>query len=229
MSIQFDPARKTLTLNTRNTTYQMLVTATGHLLHLYYGRRAEGCFDYLLYPRDCGFSPNPYEKRSDRSYSLNSWEAAYFDFDEEKLLDLARGAKELGVDMVVLDDGWFGNRDDDNRGLGDWFENKRKLPGGLEGLIGKVNELGLQFGLWIEPEMVSEDSELYRAHPDWAILVHGLPCLRRPQSPDRTEHPTRHPRHRCNGRGLRLRAGPGFAVSGGKRGNTETDRALSFL
>ena len=438
MSIRFDPVRKTLTLNTRNTTYQMLLTAAGHLLHLYYGRRAEGCFDYLLYPRDCGFSPNPYEKRSDRSYSLdtlpqeysgccngdyrlsavipvtesgahgaelryvrhtvvpgkyaldglpsafaregeaetlsvvladpaaglevellygvyeaqdvitraarlknvggaplrlekaaslcldlpagrwdllhfhgrhtmerqperrelicgiesveslrgmsghqhnpfvilcahdatedagecigvmpvysgnhrteietdqmgsvrvvsgihdglfswtlspgetfdvpevllsfsgegltplsqtyhrflrrnlcrsrfsearrpvllNSWEAAYFDFDEEKLLELARGAKELGVDMLVLDDGWFGSRDDDNRGLGDWFENRRKLPGGLEGLIGRVNALGLQFGLWIEPEMVSEDSELYRAHPDWAMTVPGRP------------------------------------------------------
>ena len=434
MSILFDDTHKTITLHTRHTTYQMQLAPTGHLLHLYYGERAEGCFDYRLLPRDCGFSPNPYELRNDRSWSLdtlpqeysgafngdyrlssvlpvaangamgadlryvshetvsgkyalsrlpaafahgneaetlrvvladaatkltvellygvfaerdvitravrftnggdaplrlekaasvcldlpfgdwellhfhgrhcmermaqrvplmtgvqsvgskrgmsghqhnpfvmlcapdateergacygvmpvwsgnhkteievdqmgatrvvsgvsdegfcwtlspggcfetpetllaftadglgalsrlyhrflyanlcrsrfvgkprpvllNNWEATYFDFDADKLLTLAREAKELGVDLLVLDDGWFGDRRDDNRALGDWFVNEKKLPGGLTPVIDAVNALGLKFGIWIEPEMVSEDSDLYRAHPDWALTV----------------------------------------------------------
>ena len=108
-----------------------------------------------------------------RPVLLNNWEATYFDFDREKILAIAREAKDLGADLFVLDDGWFGRRDDDRSSLGDWFVNEEKLSGGLEALIRGVKDLGLQFGLWVEPEMVSEDSELYRAHPDWALRVPG--------------------------------------------------------
>lgn len=119
---------------------------------------------------------------SPRPVILNSWEAAYFDFDSEKLLSIARSAKALGADMFVLDDGWFGERVDDRRGLGDWFANEQKLPGGLDPLIDSVHAMGLGFGLWIEPEMVSEDSGLYRRHPDWALTVPGRrPVLGREQ------------------------------------------------
>ena len=106
-----------------------------------------------------------------RPVLLNNWEATYFDFDADKLYAIAREAKFLGADLFVLDDGWFGKRDDDNRALGDWFVNDVKLRGGLAPLIERINALGLKFGIWIEPEMVSEDSDLYRAHPDWALTV----------------------------------------------------------
>ncbi|ADQ07891.1 Alpha-galactosidase [Caldicellulosiruptor hydrothermalis 108] len=108
-----------------------------------------------------------------RPILINSWEAAYFNFNEEKLLALAKEAKELGIELFVLDDGWFGKRDDDTSSLGDWFVDRRKLPNGLDGLGKKLNEMGLKFGLWFEPEMVSPDSELYRKHPDWCIQVRG--------------------------------------------------------
>ena len=108
-----------------------------------------------------------------RPVLLNSWEAAYFDFDEEKLVDIARSAAEAGVELFVMDDGWFGHRDDDTTSLGDWFVDRKKLPGGLERLADRVRALGLQFGIWMEPEMVSPDSELYRSHPDWAIHIPG--------------------------------------------------------
>ncbi len=104
-----------------------------------------------------------------RPVLVNNWEATYFDFDPEKLLAIAREAAALGVELFVLDDGWFGKRDDDNSGLGDWRVNTDKLPGGLESLAPAINALGLSFGIWVEPEMVSEDSELYRAHPDWIL------------------------------------------------------------
>lgn len=117
-----------------------------------------------------------------RPIVLNSWEACYFDFDKEKLLDLARGAKELGVEMLVMDDGWFGARNDDFRGLGDWFVNEEKLGGSLKDLVEKINDMGLKFGIWVEPEMVNEDSDLYRAHPDWAMTIPGRhPILGRNQ------------------------------------------------
>ena len=106
---------------------------------------------------------------SPRPILVNNWEATYFDFNEEKLLALARAAKAADIDMLVLDDGWFGHRDADNSSLGDWFDDLRKLPGGLARLSESVHALGLKFGLWVEPEMVSADSELYRAHPDWCI------------------------------------------------------------
>ena len=106
-----------------------------------------------------------------RPVLLNSWEASYFDFDGVSLLELAKQAKELDMEMLVVDDGWFGNRFDDNRALGDWTANEEKLGGSLGGLISRVNNMGLKFGIWMEPEMISEDSDLYRAHPDWALTV----------------------------------------------------------
>lgn len=109
----------------------------------------------------------------ERPVLLNSWEAAYFDIDEKKLLKLAKKAKECGMELFVMDDGWFGHRNDDTSSLGDWYENTAKLPGGIERLSEKVNALGLEFGIWVEPEMVNEDSDLYRAHPDWAVQIPG--------------------------------------------------------
>lgn len=105
-----------------------------------------------------------------RPVLVNSWEAAYFQFDAETICQLAQDAAKLGIDMVVMDDGWFGKREDDNSGLGDWQVNEKKLGCSLSELIHKVNDAGVKFGIWIEPEMVSEDSDLYRAHPDWAML-----------------------------------------------------------
>lgn len=104
-----------------------------------------------------------------RPILLNNWEATYFDFNEEKILEIAGKAKEAGVELFVLDDGWFGARNDDYRGLGDWYVNMKKLPNGISGLSEKVEALGLKFGLWFELEMVNKDSDLYRAHPDWLI------------------------------------------------------------
>lgn len=108
-----------------------------------------------------------------RPILVNNWEATYFKFSEEKILQIAGEAKALGIELMVLDDGWFGKRDDDFTSLGDWSEYREKLPGGLSGLAQKVTEMGLSFGLWFEPEMVSVDSDLYRAHPDWAIQIPG--------------------------------------------------------
>lgn len=106
-----------------------------------------------------------------RPILANNWEATYFDFDEEKILGLAKEASELGIELLVLDDGWFGKRNGDDCSLGDWYVNKDKLPGGIAQLAEKVNNYGIKFGLWFEPEMVSPDSDLYRAHPDWCIHV----------------------------------------------------------
>ncbi len=117
-----------------------------------------------------------------RPILINSWEAAHFDFDGDSLARLAAKAAELGIDMLVMDDGWFGTRDDDRRALGDWTVNERKLGGTLAQFVDRVKALGLSFGIWVEPEMVSEDSELYRAHPDWALAVPGKdPVLGRDQ------------------------------------------------
>ena len=110
---------------------------------------------------------------TNRPILINSWEAAYFDFDGDTLYELAKEAKHAGIDMLVLDDGWFGKRDDDNSGLGDWFVNEKKLGGTLGDLIKKINDLGVKFGIWVEPEMISEDSDLYREHPDWALTIPG--------------------------------------------------------
>lgn len=108
-----------------------------------------------------------------RPILINNWEATYFDFNTEKLLSIAKRASELGIEMLVMDDGWFGHRNDDSTSLGDWFVNEEKITGGLKYLVDEVNKLGLKFGIWMEPEMISPDSKLYEQHPDWAIAVPG--------------------------------------------------------
>ena len=117
-----------------------------------------------------------------RPVLINNWEATYFDFDEEKILSIAKTAKEAGIELMVLDDGWFGKRDSDNCSLGDWTPDAKKLPFGVKGLAQKVKALGMSFGLWIEPEMISPDSDLYRSHPDWCLHIDGIkPSLGRNQ------------------------------------------------
>lgn len=111
----------------------------------------------------------PHWKEKERPILINNWEGTYFDFNETKLLSLARTAKKFGIELFVLDDGWFGKRDNDLAGLGDYWINKKKLPSGIDGLAKKINKIGLDFGLWFEPESINEDSDLYRAHPEYAI------------------------------------------------------------
>lgn len=121
-------------------------------------------------------------KNCRRPVLINNWEATYFDFTGQKIVEIARQAKELGIEMLVLDDGWFGDRNDDCTGLGDWNVNETKLGGTLGELVQTINGIGLKFGLWIEPEMVNENSELYRAHPDFALKIPGRnPVLGRNQ------------------------------------------------
>lgn len=115
---------------------------------------------------------SPY-RDTERPVLINNWEATYFDFDCEKLISIAREAKKLGIEMLVMDDGWFGHRNDDNSSLGDWYVNEDKLKGGLKRLSDELEALGMKFGIWMEPEMISPDSELYREHPDWAIALPG--------------------------------------------------------
>lgn len=132
-----------------------------------------------------------YQKRLARGYwrdrvrpiLINNWEATYMDFNEEKLIRIAQKAKESGIELFVLDDGWFGARRDDTAGLGDWKANTELLPGGITGLAQKIEEMGMKFGLWFEPEMVNKNSDLYRAHPDWILSVPG-----RNQSQGRYQH-----------------------------------------
>ncbi|MFC4766188.1 alpha-galactosidase [Effusibacillus consociatus] len=107
----------------------------------------------------------------ERPILINNWEATYFDFNAEKIESIAKTGKELGIELFVLDDGWFGKRDDDMSSLGDWFVDKNKLPNGLEDLVERVRSMDMQFGLWFEPEMISVDSDLYRMHPDWCLHV----------------------------------------------------------
>jgi len=113
----------------------------------------------------CALAPHP--------VVLNTWEACYFDIDAPKLVDFAKEAKKCGFDMLVMDDGWFGKRNDDRAGLGDWYENKDKFPNGLAAFVKDVQNTGVKFGIWIEPEMVNPDSELFRAHPEWFLHVKG--------------------------------------------------------
>lgn len=112
-------------------------------------------------------------KNAARPLLLNSWEASYFDLNGDMIYELAKEAADLGIEMLVMDDGWFGKRDDDNSGLGDWFVNEEKLGGSLKSLIDRINALGVKFGIWLEPEGINEDSELYRAHPDWVLSIPG--------------------------------------------------------
>ena len=124
---------------------------------------------------------SPYSTK-ERPVLINNWEATYFNFDTEKLLSIAREAKKAGIEMLVMDDGWFGYRNDDNTSLGDWTVNENKLQGGIKYLVDEVNKIGLKFGIWFEPEMISPDSNLYREHPDWAIAIEGrVPCRSRNQ------------------------------------------------
>ena len=125
---------------------------------------------HAFYRRHMIRSPYNHKKRP---ILINNWEATYFDFDTDKLLDIAREAKKDGIEMLVMDDGWFGKRNKDDSSLGDWVVNEEKIKGGLKNLVDKVNEIGLEFGIWFEPEMISPDSDLYREHPDWAIAIPG--------------------------------------------------------
>ncbi|CAG9710722.1 putative alpha-galactosidase [Clostridium neonatale] len=121
-------------------------------------------------------------KDKERPILINNWEATYFDFDTDKLLSIAREAANVGIEMLVMDDGWFGHRNADNSSLGDWIVNENKIKGGLKYLVDEVNKLGLEFGIWFEPEMISPDSDLYREHPDWCIHIDGrTPALCREQ------------------------------------------------
>lgn len=123
-----------------------------------------------------------YWRDRSRPILINNWEATYMKFNEDKLVEIAKKAQKLGVELFVLDDGWFGHRDDDTTSLGDWFADKKKLPGGIEGIAKRITETGMKFGLWFEPEMISKDSDLYRAHPDWMFQVPGrTPCHGRNQ------------------------------------------------
>ena len=112
-------------------------------------------------------------KHKTRPVLLNSWEACYFNISESGLVSLARAGRDLGVELFVMDDGWFGDRSDDSRALGDWEPNQKKLPNGLAGICKKINDLGMQFGIWVEPEMVNTESKLYSTHPDWAMSIPG--------------------------------------------------------
>ncbi len=114
-------------------------------------------------------------KHKPRPVLLNSWEAAYFKIDELKLLRLAQRAKEVGIELFVMDDGWFGARNDDTSSLGDWEVNRRKIPEGLDGLANRIHRMGMDFGIWIEPEMTNTDSDFYRQHPDWTMAIPGRP------------------------------------------------------
>ncbi len=133
------------------------------------------CF-HNLYRNHLIRSPWLHKKRP---ILINNWEATYFNFDDEKLVDIARTAKELGIEMLVMDDGWFGNRNYVDTGLGDWFVNEDKLKGGLGSLVERINAVGMKFGIWFEPEMISPGSRLYEEHPDWAMQVPGRPITKK--------------------------------------------------
>lgn len=113
-----------------------------------------------------------------RPILINTWEAAFFAFDDKKLVEIAKAAQKMGVELLVMDDGWFGKRDNDNSGLGDWYVNTNKIKCGLQELVRQVNDIGMKFGIWFEPEMVSQDSDLYRAHPDWVMEIPNRPAIR---------------------------------------------------
>lgn len=123
--------------------------------------------------------PDTYEHRP---VVLNTWEACYFDIDEQKLIDFAAEGKKCGMDMLVMDDGWFGKRNNDTAGLGDWYTNTEKFPDGLKSFAERIKATGMKFGIWIEPEMINPDSDLYRAHPEWCLACRGRrPSLSRSQ------------------------------------------------
>lgn len=126
--------------------------------------------NFHKFTRDCILPPEPFEKRP---VVLNTWEACYFEIDEAEMLRFAKTAAECGIDMVVMDDGWFGARNGDNAGLGDWYVNRNKFKDGLKPFVEKMKAYGIKFGIWVEPEMVNPDSDLYRAHPEWCLGAKG--------------------------------------------------------
>ena len=121
-------------------------------------------FNYHLIPKITWAVSNP-------PVLLNTWETLYFDVNHSKILDMSKKAATMGIDLIVIDDGWFSERSDDTSSLGDWFENKRKFPNGLKAVANDVNELGLKLGLWLEPECISVNSELFQNHPDWCLRL----------------------------------------------------------
>lgn len=139
------------------------LTGLSHLYHDFY--RSNLC-------------KSKFVKDVQRPVLINSWEAAFMDFDDVKLVEIAKAAKNMGVDLLVMDDGWFGKRDDDNSSLGDWYVNENKIKCGLHKLVEQINDLDMKFGIWFEPEMVSEDSDLYRAHPEWTMQIPGRHAVR---------------------------------------------------
>ncbi len=181
---QFDSLRITMGIHSQNFAYQLPAgeTFTAPEVVCVYSGNGLGAMTrnyHDLYRNHLIRSPYKDKKRP---ILLNNWEATYFDFDTEKLLEIAREAKKSGIEMLVMDDGWFGNRNDDNTSLGDWQVNEEKLKGGLKYLVDEVNKIGLKFGIWFEPEMISPVSKLYETHPDWAIAVEGrTPCRIRNQ------------------------------------------------
>ena len=181
---QFDSLRLTMGIHPQNFAYQLAAgeSFTAPEVVCVYSANGLGQMTrtyHDLYRNHLIRSPYKDKKRP---ILINNWEATYFDFDTEKLLAIAREAKKSGIEMLVMDDGWFGNRNDDNTSLGDWQVNESKLKGGLKYLVDEVNKIGLKFGIWFEPEMISPDSKLYEEHPDWAIAIEGrTPCRSRNQ------------------------------------------------
>lgn len=172
---QYDTARALLGLNDFDFEWKLEAGAsfqTPEALLVYSDRGLDGMSAQFYRLCDEHLARGVHAHRP-RPVLINNWEATYFDFDEEKLLSIARTAADVGVELFVLDDGWFGRRDDDTTSLGDWQVDRRKLPGGLDGLIEKLHALNLRFGLWFEPEMISPESELYHAHPDWCLHIDG--------------------------------------------------------
>ncbi len=172
---QFDSVRMTMGIHPEGFTWKLEPGKTFTVPEVVMVYSAEGLGKMTrtfhdLYREHLIRSPYLHEKRP---ILINNWEATYFDFDEKKLLEIAKDASELGIEMLVMDDGWFGKRSFDDSSLGDWYVNEDKIKGGLNELVENVKKLGMKFGIWIEPEMISPDSELYRKHPDWAIQIPG--------------------------------------------------------
>ncbi len=181
---QFDSVRVQVGINPQNFKWKLEAGAsfqTPEVVMVYSakGLNAMSLAFHDVYRNHLIRSPYLHKKRP---ILINNWEATYFDFDTEKLIDIAKESAKLGIEMLVMDDGWFGNRYDDNRALGDWFVNEEKLQGGLKYLVDEVNKLGMKFGIWFEPEMISPESKLYEEHPDWALAFKGrTPGLARNQ------------------------------------------------
>lgn len=172
---QFDSVRMTMGIHPEGFTWKLEPGETFTVPEAVMVYSAEGLGKMTrtfhdLYREHLIRSPYLHQKRP---ILINNWEATYFDFDEKKLLEIAKDASELGIEMLVMDDGWFGKRSFDDSSLGDWYVNEEKIRGGLHSLVENVKKLGMKFGIWIEPEMISPESELYRKHPDWAIQIPG--------------------------------------------------------